>query len=95
MLGEFSDFAHNNMPEPDRSVNNTTIWVPDFGRDYFMDLLFNEAPGANSMRNFYIEQSSNRYTVHGDVTDWIPVRQPPAITTTIPTRTSGSSFGTP
>ena len=31
------------------------------------------APGANSMRNFYIEQSSNRYTVHGDVTDWVPV----------------------
>ena len=25
------------------------------------------------MRNFYIEQSSNRYTVHGDVADWIPV----------------------
>ena len=38
-----------------------------------MDLLFNDAPGANSMRNFYIEQSSNRYTVHGDVTDWVPV----------------------
>ena len=25
------------------------------------------------MRNFYIEQSSGRYTVHGDVTDWVPV----------------------
>jgi immune inhibitor A len=25
------------------------------------------------MRNFYIEQSANRYTVHGDVTDWIMV----------------------
>jgi hypothetical protein len=38
-----------------------------------MNMLFNDAPGANSMRNFYIEQSSNRYTVHGDVTDWVPV----------------------
>ncbi len=73
VMGEFADLAHNTMPEPDRAVDNTTIWVPDFSRDYFMDLLFNEAPGANSMRNFYIEQSSNRYTVHGDVTDWIPV----------------------
>ena len=25
------------------------------------------------MRNFYIEQSSNRYTVNGDVTDWVQV----------------------
>jgi immune inhibitor A len=73
VMGEFADLEHNTMPEPDRTVDNTTIWVPDFSRDYFMDLLFNDAPGANSMRNFYIEQSSNRYTVHGDVTDWVPV----------------------
>ncbi len=71
VLGEFADFHHNNIAQPDRAVNNTTIWVPDFSRNYFMDLLFNAAPGANSMRNFYIEQSSNRYTVHGDVTDWV------------------------
>ncbi len=36
-------------------------------------MLFSEAPGAVSMRNFYIEQSSNRYTVNGDVTDWVTV----------------------
>ena len=73
VLGEFADLEHNTMPEPDRTVNNTDIWVPDFNRDHYMDLLFNDAPGANSMRNFYIEQSSNRYTVQGDVTDWVPV----------------------
>ena len=78
VLGDFPDLAYNTMPEPDRTVDNTTIWVPDFSRDYFMDLLFDESPGANSMRNFYIEQSSNRYTVHGDVTDWIPVSGPAA-----------------
>ena len=73
VLGEFSDFAHNSITSPDRNVNNTTVWTPDFSRDYFMTLLFDESPGANSMRNFYIEQSSNRYTVRGDVTEWIPV----------------------
>jgi immune inhibitor A len=73
VLGEFSDLPHNLIPQPDPSVNNRTIWVPDFNRGYYMDMLFNDAPGANSMRNFYIEQSSNRYTVHGDVTNWIPV----------------------
>ncbi len=64
---------HNEIPEPDRSVDNTTIWAPDFTEAYYEDLLFSEAPGAVSMRNFYIEQSANRYTVDGDVTDWVEV----------------------
>jgi immune inhibitor A len=73
VLGEFADFAHNMLPEPDRAVDNTTIWVPDFNRDYYLDMLFNGAPGANSMLNFYLEQSSGRYGVAGDVTDWVEV----------------------
>ncbi|MDG4552561.1 MAG: immune inhibitor A [Candidatus Contendobacter sp.] len=73
VLGEFADLAHNNLPAPNRAVDNTTIWVPDFSRAYYMNVLFNDAPGANSMRNYYIEQSSNRYAVHGDVTDWVMV----------------------
>ena len=64
---------HNQIPEPDRSVDNSTIWAPDFSEAYYEDLLFSEAPGAVSMRNFYIEESSNRYTVNGDVTDWVQV----------------------
>ena len=64
---------HNQIPEPDRSVDNTTIWREDFSRDYYMDTLFSEEPGAISMRNFYIEQSSNRYAVNGDVTNWVQV----------------------
>lgn len=71
VLGEFSDFSHNNIAEPDRIVDNTTLWRADFGPDYYMDMLFADAEGANSMRNYYIEQSSNRYTVYGDVTDWV------------------------
>jgi immune inhibitor A len=38
-----------------------------------MDMLFDEGEGVNSMRQFYIEQSSNRYTFNGDVTDWVPL----------------------
>jgi len=71
VLGEFADFSHNSIVEPDRSVDNSTIWMSDFRRDYYLDRLFAEGPGVNSMRNFYIEQSSNRYAVHGDVTDWV------------------------
>jgi len=73
VLGEFNDFSHNNIAEPDRAVDNTTNWVADFSQDHYLDMLFDDAPGANSMRNFYIEQSSNRYAVNGDVTDWVTV----------------------
>lgn len=63
----------NQIPQPDRSVDNTTIWQPDFTRDYYQNLLFSDATGAVTMRNYYIEQSSNRYAVNGDVTDWVRV----------------------
>jgi len=81
VLGEFGTQAnpalggtpgplHNAIPQPDRHNDNTTIWTSDFSRDHYLDLLFSEEPGDLSMRNFYIELSSNRYTVNGDVTDW-------------------------
>ena len=73
VLGDFADLPHNSLPEPDRAVNNTSIWVPDFGRDYFNKLLYSQTPGENSMANFYLEQSSGRYTVAGDTTDWVTV----------------------
>ncbi len=73
LLGEFQDLKHNTIPEPDRSVNNTTLWEPDFSRDYFQNLLFSNVPGANSMYNFYIEQSSNRFAITGEVDGWILV----------------------
>ncbi len=87
VIGEFGDLEspfgilqggspgpqHNQIPEPDRAMDNSTIWAPDFSEAYYEDLLFSEAPGAVSMRNYYIEQSSNRYTVNGDVTDWVQV----------------------
>lgn len=85
VLAEFGNKAHpsyggaqgprrNQIPEPDRSVDNSTIWEPDFNQAYYEDVLFSEAPGAISMRNFYIEQSSGRYAVNGTVEDWVRVR---------------------
>ncbi len=84
ILGEFSDtpfpnaiFAgglpgpqHNEIPEPDRTVDNSSMWVPDFSREYYEELLFSSEPGANSMTTYYEEQSSGRYTVDGDITEW-------------------------
>ncbi len=71
--GEFSDLPHNSIAEPDRTVNNTTLWVPDFSKAHMDGLLYDRTPGANSMANYYLEQSSGRYTVAGEATDWIPV----------------------
>jgi immune inhibitor A len=72
-LGGAPGPLHNQIPQPDRTVDNSTIWSPDFSRAYFEELLFSEKPGAVSMRNFYLELSSNRYTVDGAVTDWVTV----------------------
>jgi immune inhibitor A len=71
LLGEFSDVKHNQIPQPDRRYDNTTIWQPDFSRDFFNKMLYDQTKGANSMANYYIEQSSNRYTVTGDTQGWV------------------------
>jgi immune inhibitor A len=65
--------SHNEIPQPDRHVDNTTIWTSDFNEAHYEKMLFSEALGAISMRKYYIEQSSNRYAVNGDVTDWVEV----------------------
>jgi len=73
VLGEFSDLEHNQIPQPDRAVDNTTIWAPDFSQPYFKELLYSQQDGDVSVANFYDEMSSGRYTVTGDVTDWVTV----------------------
>ncbi len=49
VMGEFSDFPHNSIAQPDRTVNNTTLWVPDFSKAHMDALLYDRTPGANSM----------------------------------------------
>jgi immune inhibitor A len=73
VLGEFSDFPHNNIAQPDRTLDNTTYWVPDFSKEHMNGMLYDTTPGVNSMANFYLEQSSGRYTIAGEATDWIRV----------------------
>lgn len=70
VLGEFADFPHNNIAQPDRSVDNSTYWEPDFSRSYY-DTLFNGA--GESMRDFYRKQSSGRYDLSNQVEDWVAV----------------------
>ncbi|MGY1785152.1 immune inhibitor A domain-containing protein [Geodermatophilus sp. SYSU D00698] len=73
VLGEFSDLPHNAIPEPDRTVDNTTIWTKDFNQAHYDEMLYSSAAGVNSVANFYEELSSGRYTVTGEVEDWVQV----------------------
>lgn len=73
VMGEFADVKHNQITEPDRAVDNTTLWVPDFNKAHMDGLLYDQTPGANSMANYYLEQSSGRYTIAGEATDWVTV----------------------
>ncbi|GAA3853294.1 immune inhibitor A [Saccharothrix violaceirubra] len=70
----FDGPKHNQIPQPNRAVDNTTIWNPDFSRQYFQDLYFSTQPDANSVANYFDKQSSGRYSVSGTVTDWVKVR---------------------
>jgi immune inhibitor A len=87
MLVNFGDKTHpttggtpgpvvNQIPEPDRNWDgnatddNSTMWRSNFDRAHYMDLMY--GPGE-SMRDFYLKQSGGRYTVGGDVSDWVTV----------------------
>jgi immune inhibitor A len=73
VMGEFQDVKHNQIAQPDRTIDNTTLWVPDFSKAHMDGLLYDRTPGANSMANYYLEQSSGRYTIAGEATDWVTV----------------------
>ena len=58
----FDGPLHNQIPEPDRTVDNSTIWQPDFGRQYFQNLYFGTGDGVESLKHLLREQSSGRYS---------------------------------
>ena len=71
---KFDGPLHNEIPEPDRTKDNSTIWQPDYSREHFQELYFSTDPGADSVANYFDKQSSGRYSVEGFVTDWVKVR---------------------
>ncbi len=63
----FDGPLHNQIPAPDRATDNSTIWQADFDRAHYEDMYFNR------MKEYYETQSSGRYSVDGDVTEWVKV----------------------
>ena len=62
--------VHNQIPEPDRSQDNSTYWLPDFDREHYQDMMFGE---GESFKDFYLKQSNGRFLAKGDVSDWVSV----------------------
>lgn len=58
---------HNEIPEPDRSVDNSTLWQADYDPAHYENMYFTR------MAEYYQRQSSNRYSVAGDVQGWVKV----------------------
>ncbi|MGH3308408.1 MAG: immune inhibitor A domain-containing protein, partial [Nocardioides sp.] len=63
----FDGPLRNQIPKPDRTKDNSTLWQPDYNRAHYEDMYFNR------MRSYYERQSSGRYSVDGDVTEWVKV----------------------
>jgi immune inhibitor A len=70
----FDGPRHNQIPRPDPVADNSTIWQSDYSADYYRKLYFGAGPGVESLRTYYEHQSSGRYSVRGQVTDWVRVR---------------------
>lgn len=69
----FDGPLHNAIPEPDRSQDNSTVWQSDYSADYFRKLYFGKGKNVESLKTYYETQSSGRYSVDGEVTDWVKV----------------------
>jgi immune inhibitor A len=77
LLVDYSDMAHGELEEPDRAVDNSTYWSDSgYTRQHYQDMLFEPGGADNSyhtttMRDFYLELSSGKYTVDGQVSNWL------------------------
>ncbi|MEV6106927.1 immune inhibitor A domain-containing protein [Streptomyces sp. NPDC051940] len=65
--------AHNTIAKPDRTTDNSTDWHPDYNREHYQDLYFSHDADKESVAKYYEKQSSGRYSVEGQVQDWVKV----------------------
>jgi immune inhibitor A len=76
VLIDFTDVQHGQIPAPDRSVDNSSYWSADVSPAHYSDMLFTPGGGSYglpSMRDYYLEQSSGRFTWAGQVSYWVQV----------------------
>ncbi len=64
---------HNEIAQPDPEKDNSTAWQADYDREHYEDLYFGTGKNTESLKKYYEKQSSGRYSVEGEVTDWVKV----------------------
>jgi len=69
----FDGPLHNKIPEPNRAVDNSTVWQSDYTPDHYRQLYFGTGKNVESVKTYFQDQSSGRYSVDGQVTDWVKV----------------------
>src|SRR4051794_9861239 len=69
----FDGPLHNQIPAPDRTKDDKTIWEANYDRAHYQKLYFGTGANDNSVKKWYEKQSSGRYSVDGQVTDWVKV----------------------
>jgi immune inhibitor A len=70
----FDGPLHNSIPQPDRSTDNSTNWQSNYTADYYRNLYFGTGQNTESVKKYFQSQSSGRYSVDGEVTDWVKVQ---------------------
>ena len=55
-------------------MDNSTVWQADYNPAHFQQLYFGTGTGDESLKTYYETQSSGRYSVDGEVTDWVKVQ---------------------
>ncbi|MFJ9621550.1 immune inhibitor A domain-containing protein [Streptomyces sp. NPDC101181] len=65
--------AHNEIAKPDPKKDNSTAWKADYNQEHFQELYFGEGKGVHSLKTYYEKTSSGRYSVEGEVSDWVKV----------------------
>ncbi|MFJ1803439.1 immune inhibitor A domain-containing protein [Streptomyces sp. NPDC088180] len=65
--------AHNKIAKPDPKKDNSTAWKADYNQKHFQELYFGEGKGVHSLKTYYEKTSSGRYSVEGEVSDWVKV----------------------
>ena len=69
----FDGPLHNQIPRArPHGRQLARIWQADYNRQHYQDLYFGDGNGE-SLKTYYENQSSGRYSVDGKVTDWVKV----------------------
>ena len=76
----FEGPENNKIPQPDRTVDNSTVWQQNYDQKYFQNLYFGQGDeagsggAAESVKQYFERQSSGRYSIDGTVTNWVKVK---------------------